>query len=464
MASIYADRRARFLERMEPGSVALFPTAPEARRSNDTEYPFRADSDFFYLTGFDEPEALCVLAKGRPGVAFTMFVRPRDKERETWTGRRAGPEGARTNFGAEEAYVWGDLDTKILSLVEDATAVYWNLGRYSDMDHRLAGWLNAIRSKQRQSLAPRKILDPGPIVNEMRMIKTSADLDILRKAVSISAEAHREAMTFTRPGVKEYEVQAVVEYVFRKNGSQAPGYNSIVGSGANATILHYVTNREACKDGDLLLVDAGAELDGFTGDITRTYPVNGTFSRLQRSLYDVVLEAQKRAIAAVKPGATILSIHEITVQALVEGMVKHKLLEGDVPFNLEKETYKKFYMHRTSHWLGMDVHDAGDYILPGQPGAAGARGGSGGEAPGIHAAAARQRKLEPGMVLTIEPGLYIAPDEMLPSDADPAMRGIGIRIEDDVLVTGSGNEILSFDCPKDPAEIERTMARKTIFA
>ena len=235
-------------------------------------------------------------------------------------------------------------------------------------------------------------------------------------------------------------------------------------SGANATILHYVTNREACKDGDLLLVDAGAELDCFTGDITRTYPVNGTFSRLQRSLYDVVLEAQKRAIAAVKPGATILSIHEITVQALVEGMVKHKLLEGDVPFNLEKETYKKFYMHRTSHWLGMDVHDAGDYILPGQPGAAGARGGSGGEAPGNHAAAARQRKLEPGMVLTIEPGLYIAPDEMLPSDADPAMRGIGIRIEDDVLVTGSGAEILSFDCPKEATEVERTMARKTIFA
>lgn len=446
MGSLHADRRARFLERMEPGSVALFPTAPEARRSNDTEYPFRADSDFHYFTGFEEPEAMVVLAKGRPGPSFTMFVRPRDKERETWTGRRAGPDGARTQFGAEEAYVWGDLDGKIASFLEDATAVYWNLGRYPEMDVRFASWLNAVRMKPRQALPPRKILDPGPIVNELRMLKTAADLDILRKAVSISAEAHREAMSFTKPGVREFEVQAVIEYVFRKNGSQAPGYNSIVGSGVNATILHYVTNRDECKDGDLLLVDAGAELDCFTGDITRTYPVNGTFSRLQRSLYEVVLDAQKRAIAACKPGATILGIHELTVHALVEGMVKHKLLEGDVSANIEKETYKKFYMHRTSHWLGMDVHDAGDYITASKD------------------PASRQRKLEPGMVITIEPGLYIAADEVLPADADPALRGIGIRIEDDVLITGAGNEILSSDCPKEAAEIERTMARKSIFA
>lgn len=446
MASLYAERRARFLERMEPGSVALFPTAPEARRSNDTEFPFRPDTDFFYLTGFEEPEALCVLSKGRPGAAFTMFVRPRDKERETWTGRRAGPEGARTVHGAEEAFAWGDLDSKIGAFLEDATAVYWSFGRYPEMDPRFTGWLNAIRSKQRQALAPRKFIDPGVLVNDLRLMKTAADLDILRKAVSISAEAHREAMTFTRPGVKEYEVQAVVEYLFRKNGSQAPGYNSIVGSGVNATILHYVTNRDVCKDGDLLLVDAGAELDCFTGDITRTYPVNGTFSRLQRSLYEVVLEAQRRAIAACKPGATILGIHEITVQALVEGMVKHRLLDGDVAFNIEKETYKKFYMHRTSHWLGMDVHDVGDYIHSGKD------------------AAARQRKLEPGMVLTIEPGLYVPADETLPVGADAAMRGIGIRIEDDVLVTAGGHEILSSDCPKEPAEVERTMARKTTFA
>ena len=445
MGSLHADRRARFLEKMEPGSVAIFPTNPEVRRSNDTEFPFRADTDFHYLTGFDEPEAVAVLAKGRPGPAFTMFVRPRDKERETWTGRRAGPEGARTRYGAEEAYVWGELDSKIPSLLEDATAVYWHLGRHPEMDTRFSGWLNAVRMKPRLALAPRKIVDPAPILAEMRLIKTKADLEVLRKAVSISAEAHREAMAFTRPGVREYEVQAVIEYVFKKRGAHAPGYNSIVGSGANGTILHYVTNRDECKEGDLLLVDAGAEVDCFTGDITRTFPVSGTFSRIQRSLYEVVLEAQRRAIAACKPGATVLGIHEITVRALVEGMVKHKLLEGDVDTNLEKETFRKFYMHRTSHWLGMDVHDAGDYIDPGRT------------------PADRQKKLEPGMVLTIEPGLYVSADETLPSDCDPLARGIGIRIEDDVLITANGNEILSHDCPKEASDVEREMTRKTIF-
>ena len=462
MGSLHADRRARFLERMEPGSVALIPTSPEARRSNDTEYPFRADTDFHWLTGFEEPEALAVLAKGvegdkgrpavdktKPGPTFTMFVRPRDKERETWTGRRAGPEGARKDYGAEEAFVWAELDEKVVALLEDATAVYWCLGRHPELDLRFARWMNAARTKPRLALAPRRILDPAAILGELRLRKTPADLDLLRNAVAISAEAHREAMAFTRPGVKEFEVQAVIEYVFRRRGSQAPGYNSIVGAGANATILHYVTNRDTCKDGDLLLVDAGAELDCFTGDITRTYPVNGTFSRLQRSLYESVLEAQARALAACKPGATILGIHEVTVRALVEGMIKHDLLEGDVDHNIEKETYKKFYMHRTSHWLGMDVHDAGDYILPA------------GAAPDT---AARQRTLEPGMVLTIEPGIYVPVDETLPSAADPGLRGIGIRIEDDVLVTADGHENLSRDCPKSAGDIEREMKRKSIFA
>ncbi len=436
----FAARRRRFLEAMEPGSVAVFPTAHEIRRSNDTEFPFRPDSDFFYLTGFDEPDAVAVLQKGR-GVPFTLFVRPRDKERETWTGRRAGPEGAIERYGADEAFSIGQLDGKMSQILENATTVYFHLGRYSDADGRFVGWLNGVRAKPRQALPPRRILDPMATLGEMRLFKTEEDLPLLRRAVAVSAEAHREAMAVARPGMREYEIQAVVEYVFRRRGAQAPGYNTIVGAGANATVLHYVTNRDPLPDGALLLLDAGAEVDGYTGDITRTYPVNGRFTAAQRALYEAVLEAQARAIAATKPGATILGIHEIATRALVEGMVANRLLEGTVDGNLESEAYKRFYMHRTSHWLGMDVHDVGDYLAGGE-----------------------SRRLEPGMVITIEPGLYVPPDEKLPSAADPAFSGMGIRIEDDVLVTPTGHEILSRDCPKEVADVEREMARSSIFA
>ena len=440
MSRIQDARRKRLLAAMEPGSVAIFGTAPEARRSNDTEFPFRPDSDFWYLTGFEEPEALAVIVKGAKK-PYTLFVRPRDKERETWTGRRAGPEGATKEFGADEAFPIAEIDAKLPLLLADATAVYHFFGRYPELDARLSRWMAGVRARPREVLPPRRILDPGPLLHEMRLVKAAEDLALLKEAVSISAEAHREAMAATRPGLREYEIQAVVEYVFKRRGAWAPGYNTIVGGGANATILHYVTNRDRLESGDFVLLDAGAEVECFTGDITRTWPVDGKFTKAQRAFYDVVLGVQESIIEATKTGATILELHERTVRALTEGMVSLGLLTGSVDGLIEKGDYKRFYMHRTSHWLGMDVHDVGDYLQ----------------------AKGRQRALAPGMVITVEPGLYVGVDEKLPAKAE-AYRGMGVRIEDDVLVTAKGHEVLSREAPKRPADVEAEMKRSSIFA
>ncbi len=457
---LFADRRKKLLAAMEDGAVAILPTAPEARRSNDTEFPFRPDSDHYYLTGFEEPEAVCVLSKRAGSPPFTLFLRPRDKDRETWTGRRVGPERAKERLGADEAYPVGDLDARMPGYLQDATAVYWFLGRYPEWDARLSRWIDGVRMKIREALPPRRILDPGPLLHEMRLKKTARELETLKRAISVSAEGHREAMAATRPGVHEYEIQAVVEYVFKRRGAQAPGYGTIAGAGANATILHYVTNRGKLKEGDLFLLDAGAEVDLFTGDITRTWPVNGKFTKLQRQAYDFVLDAQRKAIAEVKAGAFIHRVHEVAVRALVEGMKTLGLLEESVDEALETGSYKKFYPHRTSHWLGMDVHDAGDYLRGGAPVAKKDGNGLAADYP----APARVRPLEPGMVLTIEPGIYVPVDEKLPAKADPALRGLGIRIEDDVLVTAEGHDVLSRECPKEAADVEREVARKSIFA
>lgn len=438
-APLHRARRDRFLERMEPGSVAVFPTAPESRRVNDTEFPYRADTDFFYLTGFGEPDAVAVLAKDQGDVTYTLFVRKRDPEMETWTGRRAGPDGAKERFGADEAFVLDELDEKLPRILANASALYYVQGRYADWDRRMIGLLDGLRRRQKhKEYPPRTQIDPTTILQDLRLTKTPDEIEWLRRAVTVSAEAHREVMAATRPGMHEYELQAVIEYVFRKHNCE-PGYTTIVGAGENATVLHYVTNDCRIGEDELILVDAGAEGPAlFTGDITRTFPSGGTFTAAQRDVYEMVLDAQKKAIEAVKPGATLDDdIHGFTLRLLVEGMIRLELLQGDVDEIIEKKEYEKYYMHRTSHWLGMDVHDIGDYYVGGDP-----------------------RRLEAGMVITVEPGIYIPPDA---KDAPEAFRGMGIRIEDDVLVTADGCDVLSADAPKEIADIEEQMAEKSIF-
>ena len=423
---------AEFMRRMEPGSVAIIPAAREVTRSHDTEYRFRQDSDFYYLTGFREPDALAVVAPGREK-PFTLFVRPRDREKEVWNGRRAGVEGAKGRFGADEAFPVEEFDAKLTELLDGARNLYYRLGNgHAELDQTLIRHLSRMRMMGRKGVKPpQTIIDPGTLIHEMRLIKSGDEIELMRRSADIAAEAHREAMRTARPGMKEYELDALIEYVFRRRGSAAPAYNSIVGSGANATILHYVDNDAELKDGDLLLIDAGAEYEGFASDITRTFPVNGRFSAAQREVYQLVLDCQEECVRMVRPGVTLEEMHQRSVEILTEGMVGLGLLKGEVPKLIEEEEYKKFYMHRLGHYLGMDVHDAGAYHVDGQP-----------------------RPVEPGMVMTVEPGLYIAEDaENIPDQ----YRGIGVRIEDDVLVTAEGFEVLTDKAPKQIEEIEALM-------
>ncbi len=435
---MFAERRTRLMERMG-GGVAVFFAAPERTRSNDTEYKFRQDSYFHYLTGFGEPEAAALLLPDHPEHKFVLFVRPRDKEKETWTGRRAGPEGAKERYGADAAYTIDQLPEMLAKYLENTDRLYHTLNRYPDRDRQVLAALDAVRAQVRQGVrAPSAILDPAFILNEMRLVKTSAELERMRRAAAISSEAHREAMRMTGPGVKEFEIEAAIEYVFRRNGAAAPGYSSIVGSGMNATILHYTENDAECRDGDLVLIDAGAEYEGYSADITRTFPVNGRFNGPQREIYEIVLDAQLKAIAEARPGKLFSDVHDIALRTLVEGLVAVGILSGSADEAIEKETYKPYYMHRTSHWLGLDVHDVGDYR-------------SGGA----------WRTLEPGMVLTVEPGLYFGEFiENLPA----AYKGIGVRIEDDVLVTDGDPEVLTAAAPKTVAEVERTMTESPTTA
>ncbi len=426
---IYADRRQRLAAAMRAG-VAVLPTAPERIRNRDAHYPYRFDSYFHYLTGFGEPEAVLVLVAGASARAI-LFCREKNEEREIWEGFRHGPEGARQKFGFDEAYPIGELDARLPDLLANQPVMHYAPGADAAWDARVIGWLNAVREKVRLGIAaPASISDLRVPLDEMRLLKDSAELATMRRAASISADAHERAMRATRPGRFEYEVEAELLYAFRRRGAQFPAYSPIVAAGANACVLHYVGNDAQMADGDLLLIDAGCELDGYASDITRTFPVNGRFSGPQRAAYELVLAAQQSAMRETLAGKGWNEPHDAAVRTLAQGMLDLGLLTGTLDEVLEKETYRRFYMHRTGHWLGLDVHDAGDYKIGGE-----------------------WRPLVPGMVLTVEPGLYVRPGEGVPE----AFWNIGIRIEDDVLVTDAACEVITHETPRQIGDIEALM-------
>jgi Xaa-Pro aminopeptidase len=428
VAAPHAERRAELMRRLGPDAALVLASPPEQLRNGDTHYKFRQDSDILYLTGFEEPGAVVVLRPGHETTRFVMFVRPRDPAEETWTGRRAGLEGAVRDFGADAAFVAGELDVKLAEILGGATEIHFPFGREPTLDAAVARLLGRLRvAERRGTRAPVRLVDARLTLHEMRLIKSPQEVAVQRRAAEITAEAHIAAMLAAKSAAGEHEIEALVDYTFRKNGGTGPGYPTIVGSGVNATILHYVENRAPLSRGQLLLVDAGCEIDGYTADVTRTSPIGARFSPAQRRLYEAVLETQIEAIEAVKPGATLDAIHKQVIERLTRHMVSLGLLAGDVPALIEAGAYKQFYMHRTSHWLGMDVHDVGFYS-------------EGGVA----------RPLVPGMVLTIEPGLYVAADAPVPAE----YRGLGVRIEDDILVTDAGHENLTVATPKTAADIE----------
>jgi len=425
----FAMRRARLAGAMQSG-VAVVPTAPERIRNRDTHYPFRFDSHFWYLTGFPEPEAaLVIVAPERP--RSVLFCRERSEEREIWDGFRFGPERARERFGFDAAFPIAALDEEMPKLLADQQTLYYPIGADAAWDARAVQWLNAVRDKARAGIAaPERVHDVRALVDEMRLLKDAGELALMRAAAAISATAHRRAMQATRPGRLEHEIEAELLYEFRRRGAQFPAYWPIVAGGPNACVLHYVFNDAELRDGDLLLIDAGCELQGYASDITRTFPVNGRFSPAQRDVYQLVLAAQAAAIAKVRAGNAWNEPHDAAVRVLAQGMIDLRLLEGPLDTVLEKETYKRFYMHRTGHWLGLDVHDAGDYKRAGA-----------------------WRTLAPGMTLTVEPGIYIRGA----ADVPQALHDIGIRIEDDVVVTSGACEVITAEAPKAIADIEALM-------
>jgi len=435
ISSEFAKRRAHLLRAIGRDAIAILPTASAALRNRDVEYPYRPDSDFYYLTGFPEPEAVAVLLdQGSEGKRYILFCRDRDPAKEIWDGRRAGQAGARRRYGADEAYSIDKLEEILPKLIENRSVIYYPMGKDAAFDERVMGWRNTVRARARAGVrSPERVVAIEEILHDMRLRKDRTELATMRRAAQISARAHCRAMALCRPSMTEYQIEAELLHEFMRHGSRFPAYGSIVASGANACILHYRENDATLKDGDLLLIDAGCELDGYASDITRTFPINGRFSPAQRAIYELVLAAQYAAIAKVRPGKRWNEPHDAAVKTLTAGLVKLGLLKGKVDKLIEEGAYRRFYMHRTGHWLGMDVHDVGDYRV-----------------------ADRWRKLEPGMVLTVEPGLYIAPRS---KGVDKKWWGIGVRIEDDVVVTRNGCEILSKDVPKDPDEIEALIAK-----
>lgn len=426
--AVFAARRDAYMKAIGPTGVAVVHSLPERLRNGDAFHPFRQLSDLHYLTGFIEPDTTLILRPGAESERVVMFVRPRDPELETWEGRRAGIEGAKSQYGADAAYPAAELTAKFSELIANHDELHYALGLDDEMDKLVTSTIARLRkTEKRGKRPPRAVVDPRDALHELRLHKRPEELAALKKAADISTEAHIAAMRMGRPGVFEHELEAMINYTFRRRGGQGPGYTSIVGAGENSTILHYIDNRCAIADGDLVLVDAGCEYDHYTADITRTWPANGRFSPTQRRVYEIVLACQVEAIEMVKPGATIDDIHNLCVRRLTEGMIALGLLGGAVDDRINDQSYRRFYMHGTSHWLGMDVHDVGAYVRDG-----------------------KARALEPGMVLTVEPGLYIAPE----ADAPPELRGIGVRIEDDVLVTEHGHEVLTAACPKKIEDIE----------
>jgi len=422
-----------FMRRMEPNSVAIIPGAREATRSNDTHYRFRQDSDFFYLTGFEEPDAIAVI-KSSSSPKYTLFVRPRDPEREIWDGRRAGVEGARKEFGAEESYPIAEFDEKLNDLLDGAERLYYRLGVNRDLDDTIIRQIARMRAINRKPIhPPQTIIDPATIVHELRVVKSPEEIEIMQRAADIAAEAHCEAMKAVRAGMNEYEVEALIERVFRERGAAAPAYTSIVGAGPNATVLHYINNDGQLRDGDLLLVDAGAEYKGYASDITRTFPINGRFSKPQREIYELVLKAQKACVELVRPGVTHDQLKQHSIEVLTEGLVELGLLKGDPEELIKEKKHEQFYMHGLGHMLGIDVHDVGRYYY-----------------------GKESRALEPGVVMTVEPGLYVSVDT---KDIPEQYLGIGVRIEDDVLCTQNGPRVLTTKVPKEADEIEALMAK-----
>jgi Xaa-Pro aminopeptidase len=427
----FSRRRQSLIAQIGHG-IAIIPTSQEAIRNRDAHYPYRFDSYFYYLTGFAEPEAVLVLVGGEQTRSI-LFCRDKDLEREIWDGFRYGPDSAREIFGFDEAYSISRLDELVPQLLANQSRLYFSLGAETAWDARVTGWLNQVRNQARAGVAaPSEVVDVRGLLDEMRLFKSADELATMRKAAEISASAHRRAMRATRPGAAEYEIEAELLHEFRRHGAQAPAYSSIVAGGANACVLHYVSNDARLHDGDLLLIDAGCELDGYASDITRTFPVNGKFSGPQKDLYELVLAAQKAAVEAVRVGNHWNAPHEAALNVLVRGFIDFGLCKGTVEGVLESGDYRRFYMHRTGHWLGLDVHDAGEYKQNGA-----------------------WRSLEPGMVLTVEPGCYVRPADDVPEH----YWNIGIRIEDDAVVTQGECEIITNDAPKSVADIEALMAQ-----
>ena len=430
-AKEYTRRRKQLMRIIGDDAICIVPAAPERVRSNDSHYPYRQDSDFQYLTGFGEPEAVLALIPGREHGEEILFCRERDAEREAWDGARAGTEGAVARYGMDDAFPIGDIDDILPGMIEGRSRVYYHFGRDVEFDTKLIGWVNRVRSEiRRGARAPHEFVALGHILHDLRLYKTRDELRVMRKTAKIAAEAHVRAMRAVRPGMNEHEIEAELLHTFRSQGAVA-SYEPIVGGGANGCVLHYRANNAPLNDGDLLLIDAGAEYQCYASDITRTFPVGGRYSPEQRALYDIVLAAQRAAIAEVRPGRPFDAYHDAAVRTITAGLIKLGLLKGSLDKNLREHTYRRFYMHKTGHWLGLDVHDVGDYRIDGT-----------------------HRELEPGMVMTVEPGIYIAPDT---KGVAPKWRGIGIRIEDDVVVTRGDPEILTSDVPRDPDAIEALM-------
>lgn len=426
----------KFIDSMADNSVALIPASHEQTRSYDTEFKFRQDSDFWYLTGFPEPDAIAVITKGgkKP---FTLYVRPRDLEMETWFGRRQGVEGAVKNFGADQAFSIERFDGDMGKLLNGYDTLYYRFAVDRELDQKILKYFTEQRIRRlKTAYPPHTIIDPTPIIGDMRLHKSENEVTLMQKAADIASEAHILAMKKVKPGMNEAQVEAMMEAYMRDKGASGVAYNSIIGGGDNATILHYVENNMPLKDGDLILIDAGAEYQGYASDITRTFPVNGKYTKAQREVYDVVLDVQLECIKATSVGNTVRGRHEMSIELLTEGMKKLGLLKGSTKELIKKKAFMKYYMHGVGHYLGLDVHDAGRYYEDQQ--------------------AKNSRKFAPGMVLTVEPGLYIPPDD---KSAPVKYRGIGIRIEDDVLVTVDGNRNLTAKVTKDPDEIETLMAK-----
>jgi Xaa-Pro aminopeptidase len=431
------EQLKKFIEAIGRDSVAIIPAAHEATRSYDTEYRFRQDSDFMYLTGFPEPDAVAVIDPANRKNPYTLYVRPRDPEMETWYGRRQGTEGAVKNYGADKSVTIDKFAADLGKLLDGHDKLYYRFGVDQKLDLAIIKYLSAQRQRRLKTpYPPHTIVDPTILIHEMRLHKTADEVELMQKAATISAEAHILAMQKTRPGMNEFQVESLMEAYMRDKGANGVAYNSIIGGGDNATILHYVENNQPLKDGDLLLVDAGAEYQGYAADITRTFPVNGKYTPAQREVYDVVLDVQLQCIDFTKTGNTVKARQELSIELVTEGMKKLGLLKGKTKDLIKKKAYMKYYMHGVGHYLGMDVHDAGRYFTD--------------------QSAKSSRPFAPGMVLTVEPGLYIPPDD---KSAPAKYRGIGVRIEDDVLVTKDGNLNLTAKVPKDPDEIEALMQK-----